>query len=154
MAGDTEIQFDKSVLGVEVQVGQFEVSREQITAFCTAVGETNPLYLDEEAAAKGPHGGIVAPPSFYSLIRVGQGPDPKVVFGNTAFNAGQHCEFHEPIRPGDVITATNGVHDVYEKTGRTGRMVFVVRRTTYRNQRGETVAVVDSSIVHREVASS
>lgn len=151
MAEQTGLEFDRSVLGVEVEVGKSEVTREQITAYCKAVGETNPLYLDEEAAAMGPYGGIVAPPTFYTVIRVGQGLDPRVTFGNTAFNGGQHCEFFEPIRPGDAITASTAVHDVYEKTGRTGRMVFVVRRTTYRNQRGETVAVVDSSIVHRQV---
>jgi acyl dehydratase len=151
MTGDSELQFDRSVLGLEVEVGRFEVTREQIAAYCEAIGETNPLFTDEKAAKDGPYGGIIAPPTFYTVIRVGQGPDPKVVYGNTSFNAGQHCEFHEPVRPGDTITATAGVHDVYEKTGRTGRMVFVVRRTTYKNQRGEPVAVVDNSIVHRQV---
>jgi acyl dehydratase len=146
-----EIVFDRSVLGVEVEVGKFEVTADHIRAFCEAVGETNPLFTDETAAKAGPYGGIVAPPVFYSAARVGQGPDPKVQFGNTAFAAGQHCEFFAPIRAGDTITARTGVAEVYEKTGRTGRMVFVVRRTTYTNQRGEKVAVVDHSIVHRNV---
>jgi acyl dehydratase len=150
MAGDSELQFDRSVLGAEVEVGQMEVTLDDIRAYCAAIGETNPLYVDEEAAARGPYGGIIAPPTFYTVIRVGQGPDPRLVFGGISLNAGQHCEFMEPIRPGDVITASTAVHDVYEKTGRSGRMVFVVRRTTYRNQRGEPVAVVDSSIVHRQ----
>lgn len=151
MTQETEIDFDRSVLGVEVEVGQFDVSKENILAFCKAIGETNPLYTDEDAAKEGPYGGLVAPPTFYSVGRAGNGLDPKVKFGNTQFHAGQRSEFYEPIRPGDVITAKAAVKEVYEKTGRTGRMVFVTRRTTYSNQRGEKVAVVEASFVHRDV---
>lgn len=151
MSEQAEIQFDRSVLGVEVEVGTFQVSREHVLAFCAAVGETNPLYTNEAAAAAGPYGGLIAPPAFYSASRVGSGLDPKVVFGNSQIHAAQHCEFYEPVRPGDTITARAAVHDVYEKTGRSGRMVFVVRRTTYTNQRGETVAVTDNSMVYRNV---
>ncbi len=151
MTTDGELQYDREVVGVEVEVGRFEVSRDQILAFCEAVGETNPLYTDEQVAAAGPWGGLVAPPAFYSTARVGQGPDPKVRFGNHTLNAGQRIELFEPIRPGDVITARARVKDVFEKTGRSGRMVFVVRQTTYSNQKGETVAVVESSMVSRQV---
>lgn len=151
MTQDSEPTYDATVIGVEVETGQFTVDKEHILAFCAAVGETNPLYVDEEAAQQGPHRGLIAPPSFYSAVRVGQGLDPKLRYGNSTFNAGQHCEFLEPMRPGDTITAKTKVHEIYEKTGRTGRMVFLVRRTTYRNQRDETVAVVDASMVFRNI---
>ncbi len=148
----SEVEYDESVLGVEVELGQFEVTKEQILAFCGAIGDTNPLYTDAEAANAGPHGGLIAPPSFYVTgTRGGRGLDPKVTFGNTSFNAAQHCEFHEPMRPGDVIDVTGSVHEIYEKTGRSGRMLFVVRRTTLRNQNDQLVAVVDNSTVHRQV---
>jgi hypothetical protein len=41
------------------------------------------------------------------------------------------------------------VHDVYEKTGRSGTMVFIVFRTAVTNQRGEMVAVVDQKMMFR-----
>ncbi|HWO93269.1 MAG TPA: MaoC family dehydratase N-terminal domain-containing protein, partial [Dehalococcoidia bacterium] len=91
MAEAAELEFDRSVLGKEVEVGRLEVRREHILAFCQAVGETNPLYTDEREAATGPYGGIIAPPVFYACIPVQQGLDPKVTFGNTILNAGQHC---------------------------------------------------------------
>ena len=128
------------------------MTKERIFAFCEAIGDTNPLYVDEAAATSGPNGGIIAPPSFYVTgTRTGRGLDPKVTFGNTSFNAAQHCDFHEAMRPGDVITVTGSVHEIYEKTGRTGRMLFVVRRSTLRNQHDQLVAVIDSSTVHRQV---
>lgn len=151
MTQDTELTYDASVVGVEVETGRFEVTADHILAYCEAVGDANPLYTDEAAAKSGPHGGIIAPPAFYTSIRTGQGPDPKLHYGNTTFNAGQRCEFLAPIRPGDVITARTKVHEIYEKTGRTGRMVFMVRRTTYGNQDGKDVAIADQSIVYRQV---
>jgi acyl dehydratase len=150
-AQDEELSYDASVVGVEVETGRFEVTKEHILSFCEALDDTNPLFTDDEAAKSGPYGGIVAPPAFYTSIRTGGGLDPKLRYGNLQLNAGQHWEYRAPVRPGDVITATSKVHDIYEKTGRTGRMVFLVRRTTYTNQKGEVVAISDGSIVYRKV---
>jgi hypothetical protein len=47
------------------------VTAERIASFCAAVGETNPLYVDEAAAARGPYGGIIAPPAFVAGFRYG-----------------------------------------------------------------------------------
>jgi acyl dehydratase len=146
-----KLQYDESVVGVEVEVGKVEITKDMIAAYCEAVGETNPLYLDEVAAKAGPHGTIIAPPCFFTVFRLNQGLDPKVVFGNRSFAAGQHCEFLAPIRAGDTITAKTKVHQVYEKTGRSGRMAFMVRRTTYTNQESTDLAVVDAVMVYRNV---
>jgi acyl dehydratase len=150
-AQDEELSYDASVVGVEVETGRFEVTKDHILSFCEALDDTNPLFTDDEAAKSGPYGSVVAPPAFYTSIRTGGGLDPKLRYGNLQLNAGQHWEYRAPVRPGDVITATSKVHDIYEKTGRTGRMVFLVRRTTYTNQDGETVAISDGSIVYRKV---
>ncbi len=42
------------------------------------------------------------------------------------------------------------IHDVYEKTGRSGSMLFRVHRMTFSNQSGEVVSVVDWRMVVRE----
>ena len=52
-AGDT-LDFDRSVLGVDVDIGSYQVTKEEIIAYARALGETNPLYVDEEAAREGP----------------------------------------------------------------------------------------------------
>ncbi|MBM2825992.1 MAG: dehydratase [Dehalococcoidia bacterium] len=145
------IEFDRNVVGVEVDVGAHEVTEEKIIAFAEAIGETNPLYLDPEAAKKGPYGALIAPPCYYTSIRLSPGPDPQVTFGTTGFNASQHCEFSEPMKAGDVVSAKAQIAQVYAKTGRTGTMVFVVRRTTYINQHGRVVLVVESSNVRRDM---
>jgi acyl dehydratase len=144
------IEFDRSILGKEFVLGTFQVTEDMMRTFAQAVGETSPQYVDPQAAKKTAHGGLVAPPIFYDVFRGDQIPDPQVKFGKVGFNAGQRCEFYAPIRPGDTITMKTRVTDVYEKTGRTGMMVFIVRETTYENQQGEKVAVVEQSQVRRE----
>lgn len=146
-----EAKYDPSVIGKEEVIGEFDITREQIAAYCEAVGETNPLYTDEEVAKKGPHGGIIAPPGIVHSISMGNGPDAKINFGNTGFHAGEKMEVIAPMFPGDHITATIHVKELYEKTGRTGGMLFEVRRTIFKNQKGEPVVACEKSFVRREV---
>ena len=58
----SSLTYDESIIGKEVEVGSFEVTAEQIKAYCEAIGETSPLYTDEVVAKEGPYGGIIAPP--------------------------------------------------------------------------------------------
>jgi acyl dehydratase len=145
------IDFDRSVIGVEVEVGTHEADKDRMIAYAKALGETNPLYLDEEAAKSGPYGAIIAPPLYYNMFSLQGGLDPNVKFGNTGFDGGQHVEFFQPIRAGDTISATTQVASVYAKTGRTGTMVFTVRRTTFTNQNGEKTSVMDRINVRRDI---
>src|SRR5206468_1254293 len=54
-----------------------------------------------------------------------------------------------PVCPGDSIEVRLTVHEVYEKTGRTGSMYFVVIRFTMTNQRSEILAVADNRFIDR-----
>ncbi|MFA7248488.1 MAG: MaoC family dehydratase N-terminal domain-containing protein [Dehalococcoidia bacterium] len=149
--GSDEIEYDRSVVGREIPVGRFEVTHELINGFCEAIGQQNPLYTDEAFAAQGPYGGIIAPPGIAQAVRMDPAPNPRVQFGRSPLMAGQRHEYYLPVRPGDVIEGFAQVKEVYEKTGRSGRMVFVLRRTRYANQHGEDVAAVETTSVHREV---
>lgn len=146
--------YDASVIGQQVEVGSTQVTAARIAAYCAAVGETNPLYTDAAAAASGPHAGLIAPPGILQTIPVQGGPDAKVKFGNSAFHSGMRMEFYDVIRPDDTITVMAEVKEVYAKTGRTGTMVFAVRRNHYKNQHGTTVAILESSTVHRQTGQA
>ena len=149
---DAAFEYDETVVGKEVELGSLNVTAEMIANYCGSLGETNPLYTDEAWAKDGPYGGIIAPPGLMTALNFGAGGlDAKVMFGNTTFFAGSRLESFEPIRPGDTITARTYVKEVYPKTGRSGTMVFVVRRTDFRNGDGTIVAATEASQVHREV---
>ena len=145
------LDYNRDIVGIDYDVGTHEVTEEQVVGFANAIGETNPMYLDKEFAAKSPHGSLIAPPAYYTSIRLESAPDAEVNFGTTGFNASQHCEFYEPMKVGDTIAARTQVSNVYAKTGRTGTMVFTVRRTTYANQHGRDVMMVESSMVRRDM---
>ena len=51
---------------------------------------------------------------------------------------------------GDTITVTAKYADVAERTGRTGKMVFVFTELTFRNQHGEVVAKGRNTGIMRE----
>jgi acyl dehydratase/predicted metal-dependent phosphoesterase TrpH len=150
--GGGAVELDESVIGEEVHVGSLEVTLDSIANYCEALEETNPLYTDAAwAESEGPYGGIVAPPGILNTGHFRPGPDPQVRFGDQQFMAGSRLETFAPIRPGDTIDAHTQVKEVYEKTGRSGRMVFIVRRTRYANQDGVDVAATENSLVMRQV---
>ena len=47
---DPDLKFDRSLLGVDHDIGSFDVTKEMIVAFARSTGETAPQYLGEEAA--------------------------------------------------------------------------------------------------------
>lgn len=65
--------------------------------------------------------------------------------------AGSQFEFHKPLRIGDAMTRTSTIHDVTEKTGRTGPLVFVKVRHEIRRAGEADVALTEfHDIVYRE----
>ena len=126
------------------------VTAERIANFCIAVGETNPLYLDPAVAAVGPHRGIIAPPALVAAFRYANDVfDNLPAFARGGLMAGIDIELGAPIRAGDSIQVSSELKETYEKTGRTGTMIFAVVRSTLSNQKGEVIAYVDHRMMNR-----
>ena len=65
--------------------------------------------------------------------------------------AGSQFEFHQPLHIGDALTRTSTIHDVTEKSGRTGPLVFVkVRHEVRRAGESELALTEFHDIVYRE----
>ena len=145
------LEFDKSIIGQVFDETDFPpVTKEEILEFAASLGETNPLYTDENAASKGPHKGLVAPPTFVTKLRAKKfTPEHLPKFGKFGFDGGRDLEVLAPVRPGDTLTMLSTIHEIYEKTGRTGSMYFIVIRNEVKNQKGEQVAVIDHRIMQR-----
>ncbi len=118
----------------------YAVGREKIREYAAAVGETNPLHFDVEAARAAGHADVVAPPMFavvYSARAVMPGLfDPEVGINFAMMvHAGQEFVWGPLVVAGDEITSTASVKDISERGG----MNFFVFETVSENQRGETV---------------
>jgi acyl dehydratase len=140
------LDIDPSIIGREFDHTSYgPVTAEELIAFARALGERRPEYVED-----GP--GLVGHPTFCVRYKGGRFyPEnlPKNINVRTGFDAGKDIELGVPVRPGDTIDIRATLHEVYEKTGRTGSMYFVVIRFTMTNQRGETLAVVDNRFMHR-----
>ncbi len=145
------LDFDRSILGKVFDETDFApVTKEDISKFCQALGETNPLFTNEDVAADGPYGGVVAPPTYVTRLRPNKmTPEHMPRLGKVGFDGGRDVEIFSPVRPGDTLKMVSKIHDVYEKTGRSGSMYFIVLRNIITNQDGVEVAIVDHRIMQR-----
>jgi 3-methylfumaryl-CoA hydratase len=67
--------------------------------------------------------------------------------------AGSQMTFHDPLRIGDSVTRTSTIAGINEKTGRSGRLVFVrVGHEIRRNGASEVALTEHHDIVYREAA--
>jgi len=149
----------------------FHVDRTGILLFASALGETNPIYWDEEAAKATSLGGVIAPPTFaissahwnpdYALKGIrripASKPRPAAATGGGGGGGGggmniarvlhgeQRFEYHEPVRPGMKLTVTTKPGKTWSKEGKKGgTMNFSETITEYRDEKGALVVVATS----------
>ncbi len=105
-------------------------------------------FWDEEYARNTSWGGIIAAEDFNPFAWPVEGPG-RFPWGYRApyeselriFNASSDVRYFNPIRPGDIITATDTALDTYQRKGRLGTMLFLPSETRWTNLRGELVKV-------------
>ncbi len=140
------LDIDPAILGQEFDRATYgPVAAEELIAFATALGETAPEYT-----RAGPD--LIGHPTYcvrYKGNKFYPESIPKTINVRTGFDAGKDLEIGVPVRPGDMVEVRATLHEVYEKTGRTGSMYFVVIRFTMTNQRGQMLAIIDNRFMHR-----
>jgi acyl dehydratase len=119
---------------------EYEVGREKIREYASAVGETNPVYFHRQAARDADFRDVVAPPMFAVVYSAGAvGPpifDPAIgIDFMRMVHGGQEFEWSEPVCAGDVITTETTFKDFSEQDGRK----FYVFESVSRNQEGQEV---------------
>ncbi len=140
----------RGAIGVESVPVTQEIEKGAIIRFAQAIGDPNPLFTDEAAARRSRYGGIIAPPTFLRSIIAGP---PTVEFDipySANLDGGSEWEYFEPVRPGDRITHTVRITDVFERQGRLGNMLFVIREGRYVNQFGTLAALERNTGINYE----
>ena len=145
MAGDSIITDEmKAAVGVESEPSVYEIERSSIRRWAEAIGDTNPLYRDEEYARSKGYRSIVAPPGFIAQyafpVKAGGGRRGFSSPFARNLNGGNEYEFFKPVQAGDTISATSKLASIVERDGRMGKMLISVSETTYKNQDGEIIA--------------
>ena len=130
-------------VGFEFAQATFDVRAEDLVEWAISSGETDPRFTDpahpdfQAQAAYATH---------FNARRVL--PEDFPTFGSgRGIDGGKSVDSLAPIRPGDTLTAHVELADIYEKTGRSGTMVFIVNRMKFVNQDGVHVATVDWKMI-------
>ena len=114
-------------IGDEAPLFRLTVTREHIAAYCEAVRNDHPLYLDEAAARAGPFGRLVAPPTFAFMAAPLRRNEVMHAKGYAApEEKGEYqtpyakCELrlYRPIHPGTTVVSRVWLEDKLERRGK------------------------------------
>ncbi len=124
---------------------EVEARRDDMLGFALACGESDPRYVDPD------NPDLQAPVNFAAHYHGARMlPDDFPEFDRRAMiDAGKAVEWRAPIRPDTRLTAKSQLHDIYEKTGRSGTMVFIVHRMEFSDASDELKAIVDWRLILR-----
>jgi acyl dehydratase len=133
----------------------FEIGRELIRHFATAIGDTNPISHDVEAARAAGHPDLVAPPTFLTTLtfRRPSGPIGEPDLGldySRVVHGEQRFELHRPVCAGDEVVATSTVTEIRD-VGRNEMMQLTSEITT---TSGERIATATNTMISRGTAAA
>ncbi|QQZ10159.1 MaoC family dehydratase N-terminal domain-containing protein [Heyndrickxia vini] len=147
------MELKKSLIGRSGSPFVFEVEKRHIRQFAEAIGDPNPLYVDEEYARNTKFRGIIAPPTFPIAIgQEGEGIDLPLD-QRRMLHGEQEFIYERPIRPGDRLYCQMKVTDVYEREGKKGPMQFIVLDTEMKDENGQLVVISRTNIIYRSITS-
>lgn len=115
---------DSPPIGKSYPPFTYEVGLEKVREYANAVGESESVYRDRDAARAAGFRDVVAPPMFAVVYCAGaMGPaifDPELAIDfSRLLHGGQEFAWSEPVCAGDAVTTTVSLKDVHESDGRT-----------------------------------
>ncbi|NEE00277.1 MaoC family dehydratase N-terminal domain-containing protein [Phytoactinopolyspora halotolerans] len=111
---------DSSAVGRVYPPQPYEVSREKVREFAEAIGDTNPVYVDVEAAKEASHDDVVAPPTFV-MIPVMRGfdilmEDLGIEYARVV-HVDQYFNYSRPLVVGDRLETTTTLDAIRQVAG-------------------------------------
>jgi acyl dehydratase len=148
------IQINTSLKGKEFPPYTVTVERGRIKDFARAIGDLNPFYLDDRVGAASAFGEVIAPPTFPITFR-DEAFDTNALLKELGTDVSrilhgeQEFELYRPIRAGETLLCRPKLTDIYEKSGKSGPMAFIVRETSVTDTENELVATLRGVTVVR-----
>ena len=126
------------------------VGREKVREFARALGETDPIHLDVDAAWNRGFADVVAPPTY--AIRLSMSAAEAVVMDpalgldySRVVHGDQRFEYQRPIVAGDELISTVTIESIRSAAGND----ILTTRTDIRTTAGELVVTSYSTLVAR-----
>ena len=131
------------------------IERGRLRAFARAIGETDPVYTDVDAAQQAGYPDLPMPPTFLFSLYL-EAPDPWGFLDDIGadlrglLHGEQSFSYHDVVHAGDTITVRPRIAEAYAKNA---RMDFIRQHIDF--LRGaDLVAESESLLVVREVAAA
>ncbi len=143
---------DHKFIGYRQPSFEAEVEKGRLRLFAKAIGETDPIYFDEQAARAAGHASLPVPPTFFFCLEM-ERADPYDWFHELGMPLGQvlHGEqsftYHRTAYAGETLTFSAELLDIYEK--KNGALQFLVQRNFVSDASGTPVAEFDRTVVIR-----
>ncbi len=143
----------------EPERNRFPISAEMAYDVADAIEDYNPLYVDPEYAEGSRFGSLLCPPlAAWKDIAppigyFGAGQEwhfeVPLPFNSYGLNGGSDWQFLAPVKVGTWITRQFRILDIFEKQGRSGSLVFIVREETQADQHGVELSRARRVSIHR-----
>jgi acyl dehydratase len=123
------------------------VEKGAVRKFAEAIGDPNPLYVDEEAAKASRYGRLLAPLTFPRTFEYGEveGIGPP---GQGLIHGEHRISYERPLFVGEEVLCYAEVKDYYEKEGREGTLGFLISERVGESLEGERIfTMIDTAIL-------
>lgn len=135
-SGFIDLEFDRK---------DFELEPDKVSRAALACGETRPEFTDVN------HDEFQATPAYLCSLAAGRHlPIDFPSIGGIPMDGGKAVACHAPVPAGQKLTGRTHLHEIYDKKGRSGRMIFIVSRMQLYDAQENHLATTDSRMVIRE----
>jgi len=143
---------DRKWIGHRLPASVLPIERTRLQFFAKAIGETDPVYTDADAARAAGYADLPAPPTFLFAAELDSGmtfrllddlqiPIAKLLHGEQRFT------YHRAACAGDTVTVRSTITEIYDRKG--GALEFVVKESQATNQHEQPVAELRTVLVCR-----
>jgi len=142
-------ELKKDFLNEEFDSKEFQLDADKVVTAASASGETRSCFIDMDDPD------FQAAPAYLCSMASGRHLPidfPKI--GGLPMDGGKAVTCHAPVPCGETLIGKTHLHEIYDKKGRSGRMIFVVARMELYNSSDTHLATMDSRMVIREKPTS
>ena len=143
---------DRQWVGHELPSYELPIEYTRLRFFAKAIGETQAIYTDVDAARAAGYSHLPAPPTFLFAAELDGGgldalfallglPLSKILHGEQSYTD------HRAVCVGDTVTVRSRIEDIYDK--KNGALEFIVKSSRITNQYDDLVAEMRSVFVCR-----
>ena len=137
------------MIGRRLSTGSATVDAAHVAAFARALRDPNPAYTGPDATTAP----LTYPIAFMAQALAGGSNtfDELGLNFMTLIHGEQEFEYVRPVRVGETLTLTGRVGDIYEKTGSSGTLDFVVLETEATDAEGKPVFFSRNILISKRI---